>query len=622
MTCLSFRELTISLSLIALTGCASHTGNSGTSVPSTSTNESCSLQRMAGEPNCAPGTLTQTNVPAATATMPAISLTPDFGPNVLVFDPDMPASAIQSRVDRIFEQQEKSEFGTGRYAFLFKPGTYQNTVKVGYYTHVAGLGHSPNDVTIKGTIEANAKWKDGNALVNFWRAAENLAVLPAGGTQKWAVSQASPFRRMHVRGNLTVHDGGWSSGGFIADSKVEGEIESGTQQQWINRNSEIGRWNGINWNIVFTGVKGATTDVAWPKPPHTVIDTSPVTREKPFLTVDADGRYAVFVPSLLKNSRGISWASGRSSGTSIPLERFYIVKAGDTAASINAALDQGKHLLFTPGIYRLDQTLRITRPDTVVLGLGLATLLPENGIVAMSVADVDGVKLAGLIFDAGETNSSVLLEVGTTDSSADHTANPTSLHDLFFRIGGPAVGKADVSLRINSDDVIADHLWLWRADHGIGVDWTLNTGDTGLVVNGDDVTIYGLFVEHYQKYQTVWNGNGGRVYLYQSEIPYDPPNQAGWMNGKTNGFASYKLADSVTSHEAWGLGIYCYFRTNPSVKLESAIEAPTNGAAAKNIRLRNITTVSLGGGVGEITHIINHRGPTADPKNTMARLPE
>ena len=59
-------------------------------------------------------------------------------------------------------------------------------------------------------------------------------------------------------------------------------------------------------------------------------------------------------------------------------------------------------------------------------------------------------------------------------------------------------------------------------------DWPKQIADHGLIVRGDDVTAYGLFVEHCQEYQTIWNGNGGRMYLYQSEMPYDPPSQAAW----------------------------------------------------------------------------------------------
>ncbi|HZN70272.1 MAG TPA: sialidase, partial [Micromonosporaceae bacterium] len=147
------------------------------------------------------------------------------------------------------------------------------------------------------------------------------------------------------------------------------------------------------------------------------------------------------------------------------------------------------------------------------------------------------------------------MEVGPAGSSANNSANPISLHDVYFRIGGPGVGKATTSLVVNSHHVIGDHMWLWRADHGSGVGWTVNTADTGLVVNGNNVTMYGLFVEHYQKYQTIWNGNGGRTFFYQNEMPYDPPSQAAWMNGTTRGYAAYKVADSVTTHEAWGTAL-------------------------------------------------------------------
>ena len=41
------------------------------------------------------------------------------------------------------------------------------------------------------------------------------------------------------------------------------------------------------------------------------------------------------------------------------------------------------------------------------------------------------------------------------------------------------------------------------------------------MVDGDDVTTYGLAVEHTLEDLTVWNGEGGQVYFYQSELPYD-----------------------------------------------------------------------------------------------------
>ncbi|MEV6833012.1 RICIN domain-containing protein [Streptomyces sp. NPDC051133] len=540
--------------------------------------------------------------------------TPDLGANVVVFDPSMSSATIQSKLDAVFKQQETNQFGSQRYAVLFKPGAYRADVNVGFYTQVLGLGLTPDAVSINGAVHAEADWFQGNATQNFWRGAENLSVNPTNGGDRWAVSQAAPYRRMHLRGNLALDDGGWSSGGYLADSKIDGQVDSGTQQQWLTRNSQLGGWKGANWNMVFVGSQGVPA-TGFPNPPYTTVAQSPVTREKPFLYVDGAGAYQVFVPSVRTDSTATSWGSGSPAGTSLPLSRFYVVKPGATAARINAALAAGQNLLVTPGVYHLDQTLKVTRPDTVVLGLGLATFVPDDGITAMSVADVDGVKIAGLLFDAGTTSSKTLLEVGPAGSTASHAADPASLHDVYFRIGGAGVGKAATSLVVNSRNVIGDHMWIWRADHGSGVGWTSNTADTGLVVNGDDVTMYGLFVEHFQKDQVIWNGNGGRTYFFQNEMPYDPPNQAAWTNGSTKGHPAYKVADSVTAHQAYGLGSYCYFNVDPSVTADHAFEAPDH----PNVRFTSMVTVSLGG-TGTISHVINSTGGPSNSGSSVANL--
>jgi hypothetical protein len=272
-------------------------------------------------------------------------------------------------------------------------------------------------------------------------------------------------------------------------------------------------------------------------------------------------------------------------------------------ASINAQLDAGKDLLLTPGIYDLTEAIRVRRPDTVVMGLGFATLRPTKGNAAMTTADVDGLIVAGLLFDAGPDPSPVLLEVGPEGSKASHAKNPTSLHDVFFRVGGAGMGRAKVNLRINSNDAIVDHTWIWRADHGSGVGWNLNTSANGLVVNGNNVKVYGLFVEHHQEFQVLWNGNGGRTYFYQSEIPYDPPDQASYTSApRTNGWASYKVADQVTTHEAWGLGVYSVFR-HPNVVLSRAIEVPK----VPGVKFHHMITVALDN-LGEISNVIDDKG--------------
>jgi F5/8 type C domain len=536
-----------------------------------------------------------------------------LGPNVLVFDPSMSGATIQSQVDAVFRQQESNQFGTQRYALLFKPGSYSGfNAQIGFYTSIAGLGRNPGDVQIHGDITVDAGWFGGNATQNFWRSAENLSVYPSAGFTRWAVSQAAPFRRMDIHGdlNLAPNGYGWASGGYIADTRVSGTVGPYSQQQWFTRDSQVGGWlNGV-WNMVFSGVTGAPAQ-SFPDPPYTTLAQSPVTREKPYLYIDGSGNYNVFVPAPRQNSQGTSWAGGGTPGSSIPLSQFYVAKPGDSAATINAALSQGLNLLFTPGIYHVNQTINVTRANTVVLGIGYPTLIPDNGVTPMAVSDVDGVKLAGLLFDAGTVNSPVLLQVGPGGSTASHSGNPTSIQDVFFRIGGAGAGKATTSLVVNSNNTIIDHIWAWRADHGSGVGWTVNTADTGLVVNGNNVTAYGLFVEHYQKYEVVWNGQGGRTIFFQNEMPYDPPTQAAWRTG-ANGYAAYKVADGVTSHEGWGLGSYCYFNVNPSIVADRGFEVPN----AAGVRFHDLLTVSLGGN-GVITHVINNTGGPAQGTATV-----
>lgn len=543
--------------------------------------------------------------------------TPDFGNNVMVLDATMPADEVQTKLDALFKQQESNQFGPERYAVLFKPGVYHNKIKLGFYTQLMGLGQYPDDVMLQGGIEVKATWHDEDATQNFWRSVENLSVTPDNGTMQWAVSQASPLRRIHVRGNMLLDDnGGWSSGGFMADMLVDQQVNSGTQQQWLTRNSTIGSWTNANWNMVFVGVQHAPDSTHWPQPPYTVVERTPLTREKPFLTIDAKGAYQVFVPELMHDSQGISWQEKHAKGEWVALDRFYIAKAAsDTAETMNAALRKGQHLLLTPGIYKLDQTLHVTQANTVVLGLGIATLQPVAGNVAMKIADVDGVKLGGVLFDAGEKNAPTLLQIGENKTTTSHAHNPISLHDVFFRVGGAAVGNATHSVIVNSNHVIGDNLWVWRGDHGNGIGWRLNTTTHGIVVNGDDVTMYGLFVEHFHHYQTVWNGENGAVYFYQSEAPYDVPDQQSWMNGAINGYASYKVADHVKQHKAIGMGVYCFFNENPEVKLNSAIEAPIS----PDITFERMTAVSLGG-TGEISHVLNSNGESAKPGHEVVRL--
>jgi hypothetical protein len=532
-----------------------------------------------------------------------------FGPNVLVFDPSMKMADIQAQLDAVNMMQAPptGQFATTRYALLFKPGAYTLDVNVAYYTQVLGLGASPDDVTVTGAIRSMGN-ASGNATLSFWRAAENAAVVPTNGIGIWAVSQGASFRRMHVKGSLNLADTGTSSGGFIADSKIDGTVTSGSQQQYFTRNTEWKSWGGGVWNMVFVGVPTPPMGT-WPAAPYTTVAQTPLVQEKPFLTIDAGGKYAVVAPTMRTNAAGASWTTAATPATTIPLDQFYVARAGrDSAAAMNLALSMGKHLLLEPGIYHLEDSLRVTKAGTIVMGLGLATLAADTGAPAISVAEVDGVKLAGLIVDAGATNATTLIQIGAPGAGQAHAAAPTWLYDLSCRVGGGQLGTATTCLTIDSGDVVGDDLWLWRADHGVmgSTGWAVNTAKHGLVVNGKDVTMYGLFVEHFQEFQTLWNGDGGRTYFYQSEMPYDPPSQDMWTHDGVNGYASYKVADGVTTHEAWGVGVYSAFRQN--VVADDAIETPAPLAAS----MHHLVTVWLNGmPTTAINHVIDGTGAAA-----------
>jgi len=559
-----------------------------------------------------------------------------FGNNTYIFSPNDSRENMKQIINSISTEMADgriSQFTNKRVAFLFKPGNYDwLQFENGFYMHVAGLGKLPVETKIDKVYVTTDWLRNKNATCNFWRTIENVSLLNKDGeTLIYGISQAAPIRRMMINGDINLDMGGWSSGGFLANSVITGAAGSPTQQQFFIRNNET-NFKGVNWNLVSLGNKG---DIEM-RDNRTIINTTPVIYEKPFLFFE-NGDYFVFVPGRIENAVGVSWNNGKpESGRVISLSNFYIARDDkDNAKTINAALADGKHILFTPGIYNVSEAIEITKTNTVVLGLGSATIHPTNGNNGMCVADVEGVRIAGLIFDAGQglntnTNtegSEVLLQVGTRGSKKDLSENPIVLSDLFFRVGGvdtPLPCKADISLEINANSTIGDHFWIWRADHGSQVGWNLNKADYGLIVNGDDVTIYGLFVEHYQKYDTYWKGENGRMYFYQNEKAYDVPTQEDWVgtDGNHNGWAAYRVADNVKKHEAYGVGVYSVFiKTKDFVLLENAIVTPQKG----DITIHYPFTVNLSNN-GGIEHIINGVGGPHTSKESnrgsLLTLPE
>jgi len=518
----------------------------------------------------------------------------------------------------------RAEFSHKRYALYFKPGEYRNfnQFKIGFYTHAGGLGKVPADTKLFGSVLTPPHLTNNNATCTFWRSIENFEV--ASGMLRWGVSQAAPLRRMKVSVQAVFDwHNGWTSGGYSSDSYFAGSSGSWPQQQWYSRNSHHEEeLFGINWNKFVQGATGKITENNWDSGGSaTKIETTPVIREKPFLYYD-NGRYKVFIPALRKDVKGVSWTDDyMGDGYSLDIENdFYVAIEGiDTSDTINAALDNGKHIFFTPGRYELKEPVQIKNSGTVILGTGFATLMPakENQNGAVFIHDVSNVTVAGLVLDAAYS-SSYLLCAGDAESNNDHSKAPSLLSDIFIRVGG---GKNDsvhteISVIINSNDVIGDHFWIWRADHGQGVGWDKNTTKNGLAVTGDRVTIYGLFVEHFHEYQTIWSGENGRMYFYQSETPYDPVNQAAYRshNGTVDGFASYKVADNVENHFAAGLGVYAVFiHTGPSrnksesIFIENAIEVPDKSG----VIVRHACIIELSGDQGiptGIRSIVNGAG--------------
>lgn len=560
-----------------------------------------------------------------------------FGPNFYVYGPEDDKNAISREINAVHDEMLHQEFSRNRYAFYFKPGGYTaaGTLNIAYYTHIGGLGKLPYEVRIS-NVYTPAPLPNNNATCTFWRSAENFTV---AGTSTgdmntwfmWAVSQAAPIRRIYSerRAHYQWWYDGWCSGGFTGDCYFNDRAGSWSQQQWYFRNSYVEKgsdgYSKGGWNLAYQGMEfGPGVNMsdytdnwhrsggAWNNVSR--VEKTPVIREKPFLFIDDDGRYKVFKPALRYDSKGVSWGRDDMGEGAVYdlLEDFYVVKPGTTAREMNERLTAGKHLFITPGMYELSEPLHVEHPNTIILGTGYATLIPGAGNTtgAIVLDDVDGVTVAGLLLDA-HYDSRTLMEAGPRNSTRNHSRNPALLADLFFRVGGFRNENVhvDIALEINSSDVIGDHFWIWRADHGSGVGWYKNTSKNGLVVNGHYVTIYGLFNEHYQEYQTLWNGEKGRLYFLQCETPYDPTDQNDYMShdGTVKGYAAYKVADHVNYHEACMLGIYDVFvnTEGAEIAIENSIEVP-NSAGVKIHNACNVNISTLGG----INYVINGQVPS------------
>lgn len=568
-----------------------------------------------------------------------------FGDGAYIFNDTDDKAAVNKVINDIFEQQHYSQFGDNRYALMFKSGDYTgfDVVQIGYYTQILGLGTDPTKVKLN-NVKTPAALSNNNATCNFWVGIENVSIMDldhngdAYFSFQWGVSQAAPARRLYVQRNASFDwYYGWASGGYVADCWFDQGAGSYSQQQYYYRNDNIkGGVYGVNWNNVVQGCEGVTknnssdnTGKPWTNAVNlksnlgytnwdqrgcsTVINKTEKIREKPFLFFDeAQQKYKVFVPSMRYNVSGTSWEQDRmGEGTTLDVESsFYIARSDkDNADTINAELKKGKNILFSPGVYHVNKPIQVNNPNTILLGIGEASIIPDNEEAAIKTADVSGISICGLILDAGN-HSKTLLTVGEEGCNAGHSANPIVLQDVIYRVGGTGnLGRCDSCLVINSNDVIVDHTWIWRADHGEHTGWKENTAKNGMIVNGDNVIAYGLFVEHFQEYDIIWRGENGKTFFLQNEKCYDPKNQAEWMShdGTKKGYAAYKVTDNVTKHYAIGLGVYDVFinTDGASIFLDNAIELPNT----PGVLIENACIVEIANGSGPqvgINHIINN----------------
>ena len=564
-----------------------------------------------------------------------------------------------------------THFTNNRTVILFAPGQYQDCAfQVGYYTQVLGLGANVRDVQFigkKGGPYCPAYDKDchgGSSLDTFWRCAENFTCRHA---LLWAVSQAAPLRRIHAQGDLILSDGAaYASGGHLANAQVDGDLVFGSQQQFLARSVGIG--NKIDLCAWSTVLVDCTQKVP-PASESVTVHVPTVTVEKPYLVLDQHKRYKLHVPqprfaqpttSDHAPIMGLGPILTADTDDIRDFSQVYVAKAKisnntgeyeldkDVARKINMALKQGKDVVLSPGIFYLSESVQMMVPNQVLLGIGMATLVaPTDGNPCIQVPPrLPGIRVAGIMLEASRLEENMLFSKHKTASLMEWgvqgvsdpgvAANPGVMSDVFARVGGSSLDRAvstNIMIRIHSGHVLGDNLWLWRADHvelgqhelpnfpPLSYHQTLEGEvpvQTGLEVNGDNVTIHGLAVEHTTEHQVIWNGENGCVQFYQCELPYDVSTDFGLQN-----YMGYKVNPNVRQHNLGGAGVYSNFRDG-NVLVKSAIEHPHAFKERSNAQIINPFTVHLNN-QGVIMTVLtdgqqNGGGP-ALPKKGPARFP-
>ena len=600
---------------------------------------------------------------------------PAWPPSVRVFAPEDPEPGARAELlaalGAELNDRARGHFSRERLALLFRPGVYRDfDVPIGYYTQILGLGKRAGDVVFtdgaRGPYCAAADKRPGGAgsLDTFWRAAENFRTeAPAG--MLWAVSQAAPLRRVHVRGDLILHDEGrYASGGFLANVRVDGALDFGSQQQWCARNARVGSGGarGGAWSLVFVDSDGALPAArasARAAPNAKFGGEGPlVTRvsgvgarralaEKPFVVVDAPNAatFSLVVPKPYDTEERAARGDGDrlddapAADELVPFERVFGARSDADAdgATIQAKLDAGLHVVLAPGVYELNHTLTLRFEGQVLLGLGLASLVaPRDGAPAVRVtgaalaaggARVAGVMLqAAVLDDAAAYARSCLLEVGVaSERNAGRADNPVVLSDVFCRVGGGApAGDARAAhengaaaralVVVRGAHVVGDNLWLWRADHtALAPGEAPREGEVYHLVAGVDAECrceHGLVVD------------GRGVTMVGLAVEHTTRDNVVWRGDDgavyfyqnelpydathaafgAAGYVGYAVDGGVATHEARGVGVYSFFR-DAQVLVPAAIRAPD----APGVVFENAFTRHLDGHSG-ILSVLNGRG--------------
>lgn len=516
------------------------------------------------------------------------------------------------------------EWTPTRYAILIGEGSYSmpEPFKLGYYTQVEGVGSTKDSVVVApGVVVLNncekvgdENCKDPGGLDNFWRSLSNIKMDTAklGKPLFYAVSQASPIRDLTISGSdlLMCDPGqgggcGYTSGGFISNLDTNLQIILGSQQQFYVSDSRFSTLQAGAWNVVsnnnegegYTGEGDANVNNQWSGFPFSHTTTSD---KYGVPKMHYDGRKWYVVADDLKESADdfVVLSLGENDSP--------VIVSPDTIDKINSKLSTSKGLIISPGIYHLQGTIHIPN-ESIVLGLGLPTLVCQSSSGRCMETRSEGVRISGITFDAGVNGkttdpSNVLLTIGDIGEGNDQ--NPVVLQDVYCRAARISKTQANpqafACLEIKADNVIGENLWLWRADHDdqeLMISFNSNECQHGLIVRGDNVKMYGLFVEHFNNYQTVWYGKNGLIAFYQSEMPYYLTVDEKQLTVDCKAPDSDKvdplpvcqslyISEEATGFKGQGLGVYSFFPNNlgqQTVRAKSAIKVDSEDASFTHV---------------------------------------